>query len=390
MARQAWLEAAEQFVANPSSPHRLGSRADTALEGARVRLADLLQCDAHQIVWTSGATEANNQVLHHFAGVLPSDATVLVSQLEHPSVVESAAHYFGGRVQSIPVSRDGVVNLNWLEETLALRHAGLVAGMAANNVTGVIQPWQQMAQICRRWGVPYFCDAVQWLGRESASELGLCDFISGCAHKIGGPRGIGFLKCPAQSIVKPLLFGGPQEEGRRAGTENVAGAMALVALFEQRQALSAEREGRRQLRDQFIQRLLIEVPEVQIVGGDQPRLWNTVAALLPGVDCRQRWVVRLDRLGLAVSTGSACSSGKEEPSRILMAMGYAPDEAGRVLRFSSGWETSGSGMGSITSCHQRSCAAISAGRFGLVFQDSSRTTQRGYGENHGIKLFKIP
>jgi cysteine desulfurase len=340
VARQAWLEAAEQFIANPSSPHRLGSRAETTLEGARVRLAEILECEAHQIVWTSGATEANNQVLHHFASTLPADVKIFLSPLEHPSIAKSAVHYFGNRIHCIPVNRDGVVNLDWLEENVALRRPGLVAGMAANNVTGVLQPWPQMAQICRRWGVPYFCDAVQWLGRESTLGLGACDFISGCAHKIGGPRGIGFLKCPAQSRVNPLVFGGPQEEGRRAGTENLAGAMALVAMFEHRRILTPEREHRRQMRDRFIQRLLVELPEVEIVGGTQPRLWNTVAALLPGIDCRQRWVVRLDRLGLAVSTGSACSSGKEEASPILTAMGYAPDEAGRVLRFSSGWETS--------------------------------------------------
>jgi cysteine desulfurase len=338
-ARQAWLEAAEKFIANPSSPHRLGNRADAALEDARSRLAGMLGCPPHDIVWTSGATEANNQVLHHFAGTLPPDATICLSAIEHPSVTETASHYFGTRVRPIPVSRDGVVDLHWLAENLGRRRPGLVVIMAANNVTGVIQPWPQAAQLCRHWEVPYFCDAVQWLGRESASDLGACDFVSGCAHKVGGPRGVGFLKCPSRGAFKPLLFGGPQEEGRRAGTENVAGALALVATLEARQGMLGERQARQQMRDRFIQRLIAALPGVEIVGASQPRLWNTVAAMMPEVDCRQRWVVKLDKLGVAVSTGSACSSGKEEPSPVLLAMGYAPGQAGRVLRFSSAWET---------------------------------------------------
>lgn len=338
-ARQAWLEAAEKFIANPSSPHRLGSRADAALEEARSRLAAMIGCQPHEIVWTSGATEANNQVLHHFASVLPSETTVCISAIEHPSVSEAAAHYFGPRVRLIPVGRDGVVDLPWLAAELEQRRPGLVAVMAANNVTGVLQPWEQIAQMCRRREVPYFCDAVQWLGRESAAGLGACDYVSGCAHKVGGPRGAGFLKCPAKREFKPLLFGGPQEEGRRAGTENVAGVLALVATLEVRQGLLGEQESRRELRDRFIERLLVELPGVEIVGASQHRLWNTVAAMFPAVDCRQRWVVKLDKLGVAVSTGSACSSGKEEPSPVLLAMGRTPGEAGRVLRMSCGWET---------------------------------------------------
>ena len=338
-ARRAWLAAAEEFIGNPSSPHRVGNRADAALEAARARLAGMLSCQPHEVVWTSGATEANNQVLHHFANTLPSDTPICVSAVEHPSVTESAAHYFGDRVRLIPVDRAGLVDLNWLDEELVKRRPGLVAVMAANNVTGVIQPWEQLAQLCRRAEVPYFCDAVQWLGKESSSGVGNCDYVTGCAHKVGGPRGIGFLKCPPNGPFKPLMFGGPQEENRRAGTENVAGALALVATLEARESLLSECEARRQLRDRFIQRLTAELPDIEIIGWSARRLWNTVAAMMPEVDCRQRWVVKLDKLGAVVSTGSACSSGKEEPSPVLLAMGYAPGHAGRVLRFSSGWET---------------------------------------------------
>ena len=338
-ARDAWLRASAQFIGNPSSPHRVGNRADAALSDARARLARLLGCDALDIAWTSGATEANNHALHHFSRTLPADAEIWVSGIEHPSMVETTAHYFGSRARAIPVNHKGVIEVDWLSENLARTRPGLVAVMAANNVTGVLQPWRQAAELCRKREVPYLCDAVQWLGKEPSRGLGECDFVSGCAHKVGGPRGIGFLKCPGRGRVESLLFGGPQEEGRRAGTENVAGALALVAALEARESMLPEIGQRCQIRDHFIRRLEAELPGLEVVGSNQPRLWNTVAAMMPEVDGPQRWVVKLDKLGFAVSSGSACSSGKEEPSPILVAMNYAPERANRVLRFSSGWET---------------------------------------------------
>ena len=341
-AREAWLQASEEFVGNPSSPHRVGARAEVALADARERLANLLGCRATELMWTSGATEANNFVFHHFSGILPSDRVVWVSAIEHPCVIESAFHYFPGRVRTIPVKRHGLVDSAWLLENLPNQKPGLVAMMAANNVTGVIQPWRQVAAICRDHEVPFFCDAVQWVGKEPSGVLAECDFVSGCAHKVGGPRGIGFLKCPSHGRVRPLLLGGPQEDGRRAGTENVAGALALVATLEARAEsfLRDDATLRRSWRDQFEQSLVEELPGTEILGQNQPRLWNTVAALMPECDGPHRWLVKLDKHGFAASTGSACSSGREAPSSVLLAMGYEPLEASRILRFSSGWETS--------------------------------------------------
>ena len=340
-ARQAWLEATEQFIGNPSSPHRIGSRAEAAITGARQRLAEFLGCDALDIVWTSGATEANNTVLHHFARTLPLDAEVWVSAIEHPCVMASSKHYFPKRHRLIPVTRDGVVDLNWLTEEMAHTRPGLVAIMAANNETGVLQPWREALAICRQWSVEFFCDAAQWMGKLPAEGLGDCDFVSGAAHKFGGPKGIGFLKCPAKGRVEPLLRGGPQEESRRAGTENVAGILSMLAALEARATALArdEHKARTESRDDFVGQMLKSLPGAEVVGLPSPRLWNTVSALMPEADSQQRWVVKLDKLGFAVSTGSACSSGKEEPSYVIAAMGYSPGAAGRVLRFSSGWET---------------------------------------------------
>lgn len=317
-AKRVWLEAVERFPANASSPHRLGQRADAALQDARGRLAKMLGCGADEVVFTSGATEAANTVLAQFAG-----REVVISAIEHPCVRESV------RASELRVSAAGVVDL----AELKTQRPALVALMAANNETGVLQPWQAALALCRERGVPLFCDAVQWLGRLPAAGLGACDFVSGSAHKFGGPQGVGFLKCPRH--FPPLLHGGPQEDGRRAGTENIAGVLAMVAALEEREAAMHGIAERLAWRGEFEQAL-----GFRTLGAGVDRLWNTAAVVMPEPpDCRRRWVVVLDRLGFAVSTGSACASGKEKPSHVLTAMGLPPGEAARVLRFSAGWET---------------------------------------------------
>jgi len=335
-AREAWLEASERFVGNPSSPHRLGARADKALADAREQLAGFLGCGALDIVWTSGATESSNMVMYHYAETLAPDTEVWVSAIEHPCVLEAARSHFGECLKTLPVTLRGVLDLDALRERLGEQRPGLISVMAANNETGVLQPWREVREVCAEHDVPFFCDAAQWIGKLPSVDLGECDFVSGCAHKFGGPTGVGFLKCPAQGGVRSQMVGGPQEEGRRAGTENVAGVLSMTAALAEREAALVsntiiEREA---WRNAFAANLA----DATILGKGEGRLWNTVSALLPG-DCRARWVVKLDKAGFAVSTGSACASGKEAPSHVLTAMGLAADETDRVVRFSSGWET---------------------------------------------------
>ena len=340
-ARQVWLEATEKFVGNPSSPHRLGARADHALAEAREKLAATLGCHATEIVFTSGATESNNTVLHHVSRTLANEAEVWVSALEHPCVLEPAQFYFGPRLRIIPATRDGVVDWEWLQSELKNTRPALVAVMAANNETGALQPWREVQQLCRERKVPCCCDAAQWVGKLPAMGLGACDWVTGAAHKFGGPRGVGFLKVPANLPVVPLIRGGPQEELRRAGTENVAGILAMLAALEVREKQIARHEHTPLIahRAALEEKLLAALPGSEIVAARAPRLWNTVSALMPEADCQQRWVVKLDKLGCAVSTGSACSSGQEKPSPVLQAMSYSAAEAARVLRFSAGWKT---------------------------------------------------
>ena len=201
-AREAWLHVTENIDANPSSMHRAGSRAALALAEAREKLAGFLGCHPLDIIWTSGATEANNMVMHHFAKKLAPTENIFVSAIEHPCVDDSSKFYFGKRVKTIPVTRDGVVDMDWLTSELADARPGLVAVMTANNETGIIQPWQEIHAICQAYEVPFFTDAVQFIGKMPSKGLGDCDFVTGAAHKFGGPRGVGFLKIPHRSQIR--------------------------------------------------------------------------------------------------------------------------------------------------------------------------------------------
>jgi len=340
-AREAWLEATERIGGNPSSMHQSGARAAAALNGAREKLAHFIGCHPTEIIWTSGATEANNTVMHHFARTLDTKSEVWISAIEHPCVMESSQHYFGKRLKLIPVTHDGVIDLDWLTAEIADSRPGLVGVMAANNETGVIQPWREIGSICQSYDVLFFTDAVQWLGKMPGKDLGQCDFVSGAAHKFGGPRGVGFLKIPRKSQMTPLLLGGHQERGFRAGTENVATIVAMIAALEirEKQIGHSQHLLRGVWRDNFERDFLRALPEATIIGAKSSRLWNTVSALMPEGDRRHQWVVRLDKAGFAVSTGSACTTGKEEPSHVLAAMGFKPAQAIRAVRFSAGWET---------------------------------------------------
>ncbi len=337
-ARDEWLRATERFIGNPSSPHRLGARAETALAEARRTAAAYLGCSEFDLVWTSGATEANNSVFFHASKALEGEAWI--SAIEHPSVHAAAQQWFPRQVRLLKVTSDGIVDLNYLSEQLRRSRPALVSVMAANNETGVLQPWKEALRLCQENDVPFFCDAAQWVGKIESQGLGQCDFVTACAHKFGGPPGVGLMKVPAKFI--PMLLGGPQEDGRRAGTENLPGVLGMLAAWAEREKRlsSGDTASRLRWRDNFVKALRADLPDVEILGDRSPRLWNTVAALMPAIpDCRRRWVVQLDKLGFSISTGSACSSGKEKPSHVLLAMGCDPSKADRMLRFSAGWAT---------------------------------------------------
>ncbi len=304
---------------NPSSLYAGAAAAHDMLEDCRTRLAEILDCEPGDLIFLSGATEANNAVLEHF---IRQEKKIAVSAIEHPSVREPAA----GALQ-FPAGADGVADSNALEELLRREKPALVSLMAANNETGVLQRWRDALTLCQAAGTAFHCDAAQWLGKLSAAGLGDCDFLTGSAHKFGGPKGAGFLK-----VSGPFrwLRGGPQEERRRAGTENLPGVAAMLAALEAAEAATAPAESHRQ---SFESAIKSAIPGTRVIAENSPRLWNTSLLVMPE-HANVKWLARLSRDGFQVSTGSACSSGGGA-SEVLSAMGLPADSLRRVLRVSS-------------------------------------------------------
>ena len=299
-------------------------------------IADRLGCGAEEIIFLSGATEANNAVVAHAAA--SGFRSIAISAIEHPCVREPAELCFRDSLTEIAVTRGGVLDLESLEEILITHRPGLVAVMAANNETGVLQPWQDALALCRRHGALLHCDAAQWIGKLSSAGLGACDFLTGSAHKFGGPKGIGFLKVPEGGRPFRSLRGGPQEERRRAGTENLPAVAAMLAAWDAVEsgltALAGERISARQGFEVQIRAVL---PGVMLIAEFSPRLWNTVLLTVPP-PVNVKWLTRLSAAGFAVSTGSACSRGAGA-SDVLRAMGLPDDQSGQVLRLCGGWDT---------------------------------------------------
>ncbi len=351
-ARSVWLETVEQAWHNPGGLYPAATAARELLEACRERLADLLDCDPARVIFTSGATEGANAVARHLRATA-EHGTILISPLEHPCVDEAFHGLLGPRVELLPVTAAGVVA--W-ETVLPRLHTGrrpaLISVMAASNESGVLQPWRTIAETSRSAGVAFHTDASQWIGRLPAAGLGECDWVTASAHKCGGPRGVGFMLVPAGIKALHAAWGGPQERGRRAGTEDVAGIAALVAAIESAEASlsTVVAEDRAGPRDRAWNRLRDGLPGAVLVSGAAERLWNTLAVVVPGADSR-RLVAALGRAGVAASTGSACASGAGSTPRILAAigaerLGLSPRDLRGMVRFSSGhattdadWET---------------------------------------------------
>ena len=340
-AREAWVQAADDAWQNPSSPYRAGARAGVRLKGRREQLATLLGCQAARVVFTGGATESAHAIARHLASSLPAKAKVAVSAIEHPCVIEALRTSFGSeRLDWLPVESTGVISMTAIEEGLAAKSWAAVWVMAANNETGVLQPWPEIAKACQQAGVPYVCDASQWVGKVSVGGLVEADWVFTAAHKFGGPKGMGFLLRPEGVNGFVMRSGGAQEKGQRAGTEDFAGISAMVAaLIDAETTKVLYEEDRIRMRSAFENEVAQSLSGCRVLGAGQERLWNTVSLILPEGAENQRWVTHLDKRGFEVSTGSACSSGSASPSHVLAAMGVPGPESRRVLRLSAGWST---------------------------------------------------
>lgn len=328
--------------ANPSSLHRYGRASRDAIEQARAQVAALAGADPGQLIFTSGGTEANNLAIRGVASGRPQ-GRLLYSAIEHPCVDEpmQALAQQGWAVGKIAVDGDARVDIEAFRRQLGEGGVRLVSCMVANNETGTVQDTAPLAAMAREAGAVFHADAVQAAGKIplAYAEWGV-QLMSLSAHKIGGPKGVGALIADRGLDLAPQQLGGGQERGLRAGTENVAGIVgfgeaAALAMAE----LGVRRERWLALRARLENRLSA-LPRVRMLALDAPRTPNTLQFIVPGVHSATLLGL-LDQQGFAVSSGSACASGTDEPSPVLIAMGLAPEEALCAIRVSLGISNTG-------------------------------------------------
>jgi len=329
----------EEF-GNPSSVHHFGQQAKAAIDEARTEVATLLSADPSEVLFTSGGTESDNIAIRGAAEALEATGRrhLIASSIEHEAVLNTlkALAKRGWRTTLLPVDQTGIVAPDALRAALA-DDTALVSVMHANNEIGTIQPIAELARIAHDRGALFHTDAVQSAAKlpVSVRSLGV-DMLSISAHKFYGPKGVGALWIRRGLRVLPLLTGGRQERSRRAGTENVAGIVGMgVAARIARGKMADEGTRLSALRDRLEAEILAAVPGTAVNGAREPRVPNTTNVSFDRVEA-ESLLIALDLEGIAVSTGSACSSGTLEPSHVLKAMGFNAHRAQNSIRFSLG------------------------------------------------------
>lgn len=326
---------------NASSIHQQGQQARAATEHAREQVAELLNCRAAEVVFTSGGTEGDNLAL--FGMVKPGDH-IITSAIEHHAVLNSCnrLEQMGCTVTYLPVDGCGVVDPNDVRRALR-PETELISIMFANNETGVLQAVNEIGKIAAEADVYFHTDAVQAAGKVpiDVKEIG-CDLLTISAHKIHGPQGTGALFVRKGTLLQPLFYGGRHERSRRAGTENVPGIVGLGKAAElARLGFSDGKVAQIEaLRDRLQSTILDRIQQVAVNGGGAARTPNTTNISFDCIE-GEAMVIALDLKGLSISTGAACSSGAIEPSHVLTAMGLPPERARGSIRFSIGKQTTG-------------------------------------------------
>lgn len=319
-------------VGNPSSVHAAGRDAKMLIEKARAQIASLVGVGLNSVIFTGSGTESNNMAIR---GV--NAASMIHSNIEHDSIL-AIAKVVEMPVYVTPVDEHGLIDMLKLDELLAKAEApAIVSIMLANNETGVIQPISDIAQLVHKYDGLLHCDCMQAVGKIfiEFSDLG-ADMISITGHKMGGPQGVGALIVRPDLPLKPLIVGGGQEQGRRSGTENVAGIVGLGLAAELAEKQLPEFMALETLRDDLENRILKLAPDAKVWSRGVPRLPNTLSVSMAGVSAETQ-VMHMDLAGIAVSSGSACGSGKVKGSHVLEAMGGGTD--GYTLRISLGLDT---------------------------------------------------
>jgi cysteine desulfurase len=332
------LEAMFPYLANvygnPSSQHLFGEPVKRRIGEARSAVAALLGASPTELVFTSGATESNHTAIMGALAMRPGRREIVTTSVEHPALLRlfQRLNETGYRVTFLPVGPDGAPDLDVLNDTVT-EHTALVSMMWANNETGVVFPVAEAVGVAKNKGALFHTDAVQAVGKLPMSLSGIpVDLLSCSGHKLHAPKGIGVLFVRKGLALPPLLFG-HQERGRRGGTENVPGIVGLGKACELAAGTSGDMERVRTLRDRLEKGLLRAVPAAVVNGRRDMRVPNTSNLRFGTMDA-EAILSRLNRLGIAVSAGSACSSGGTEPSHVLTAMGLSREEALASIRFS--------------------------------------------------------
>ena len=319
---------------NPSSSNRAGERSRRLLQNSREAMAELLGAQSHSLCFTSGATEANNWVLQRTC--IQPNSSLITTEIEHSSIKSlcEVMENQGTSVCRLPTDRLGRIDAQQLAESLT-PNTTLVSVHWVNNETGVIQPVEEIARLCRDRGVLFHTDASQAVGKlpVNVEDLG-CDFLSFSAHKFNGPQGVGGLYVRPGVKLAQFIFGGSQESGRRAGTENLpgiagAGAAAGLRLSRLGDTISTLRDRR----DRLERAVLTQIPDVFVNGDPENRVCNTTNLRFEGLD-GEALVGRLDQEGIRCSQSSACTNQRPEPSYVLRAMGLSESQAYASVRFS--------------------------------------------------------
>lgn len=335
------MAAAWDFAGNPSSVHAEGRQARRLVEEARASVASAVGASPRNVIFTSGGTEANALAL--VPGLRRAEgapvARLLVSAIEHASVL-AGGRFPAEATFTIDVTRTGLVDLEHLRALLSSGPPALVSVMLANNETGALQPVREAAELVHAAGGLLHVDAIQALGKIPFDITAMnADLVTLSAHKIGGPKGVGALVL-AEGVLgfEPLLRGGGQELGRRAGTENVSGMAGFGAAAKAAMVALEQDAIRLESLRHRLESGLRETPGAIVFADSVPRLPNTSLFTVPGLRAETA-VIGFDLAGIAVSSGSACSSGKVQPSHVLKAMGFSPQLAQGALRLSLGWST---------------------------------------------------
>lgn len=355
------------LTGNASSVHAEGRVARRLVEEARARVSDLVGAEARNVTFTSGATEANMMALTaalEIGGRKALRDHLFVSAIEHPSV-RSGGRFAAGHVDELPVTSDGVVDLVALRHALKKSERPLASIMLANNETGVIQPIAQIADVVHAASGVLHVDAVQGPGRIDCNVAALgADLISVSSHKLGGPQGAGALISRADiHIAEPLIKGGGQERGHRAGTENVAAIVGFGAACEAAKEIETDRMA--VLRDRLEEGITSVTPSAVVFGKTAPRLPNTTLFAVPGLTAETA-IIAFDLNGVAVSSGAACSSGKVQASSVLAAMGVDPALARGAVRVSLGWSTSEAEIDQFLKTWKTLAGSLLKGRRGIA------------------------